>query len=138
MELTNTQIEEACEALASFNPKVETKVKFRLARNLRHLNNARREKEYDRLTLLWQSVTDQTKRPEHESQLRLTPAEQKAFNEKYRELMKQTQEVEIHPIKVYDSEAGETVPECGIDISKVGIPNQVLAILVDAGVLIGE
>ena len=90
-ELTNQQIEDAVQALRVFNPKVETKCKLRLSRNLRKLTSAWKEKEFDRISLLWTNVTDQTKRPENEERLALTPTEQLKYNKEYRELMKKKQ-----------------------------------------------
>lgn len=135
MELTNQQIENAALALEIFNPSVSLKTKLRLARNLRKLTIARQDKEFDRTRLVYSAMGDKTKKPELDTKgsIQLTAEEQLRFNPELEALMQIKQNVEIHPIELYDSSVGQkpTDEAHSIDLAKVPIENDVLSRLID-------
>ncbi|HYE32111.1 MAG TPA: hypothetical protein VEH27_11830 [Methylomirabilota bacterium] len=137
-QLTNQQIEDALAALQTFKPDANLEAKLRLNRNFRKLQVAWREKESDREMLLWSAMSDQTKRPEANSNTLLSPEEQRRFKPELRTLMQKQVEVEIHPLEFFDSREGETPkePKFAIDAAKLKEVPEELGVLLEVGILV--
>lgn len=138
MRLTNQQIDDAILALEAFNPACHFRTKMRLNRNLRKLLSARQDKEHDRIRLTYSVVKDKSRKSEANGSIQLTAEEAVEAQDAYKRLMKTEVEVEIHPVEIYDGEAGQKPkdPELAIDLSKVPLDNRILTSLLD--VVFGE
>jgi hypothetical protein len=133
MQLTNQQVEDAIAALEHFNPPVHLRAKLRLNRSLRKLIQARQDKEHDRIRLSYGVVKDKTRKTEPGGAVVLTAEEAAEAQDLYKGLMREKVEVELYPLEVYDSEAGQKPadPELAVDASKIALDNRILSALLD-------
>lgn len=135
MQLTNRQIEQAFFALTEFNPpKAPYKAKLRLSRNLRKLRAAFEDKEHERQRLCNSHVLDKSKAPAGPNGgVVLTPQEHLNFHPDHQKLLRETQNVELHPIALFDSRIGQKVedPDHAIDLAAIEINSVALSALLD-------
>ena len=141
MQLTNAQIDEALSALQRFNPgDVCLKTEMRLARNHRKLKAIWVDTQSDRTRMATSCIVDKSKASTQgaEGKLNLTASEEMEFQEKWKEVLKLTQEVDIHPIELYKSlhndEPTGIVPSdvnFSIDMSKVKVTRDIQSALID-------
>ena len=132
--LTFEQVEKAFSALIGYNPAVNYKTKIRLSRNLSKLESAFKQLQRDRNRVTLSVVTDKSRKPDNErSGILLTADEQLKVDPDIRELMKETVEVSLHPVWLYDSSVGQVPndPLHCLDISKIPLPGDVLSGLID-------
>ena len=133
MKLTNSQIEDAVRVLSAFNPKeVPLKTTLRLSRNLRKLKTAWDDFQHDRIRLAASVVTDQS-RVSMDGKLNLTAAEQQKFEEKFKELIAQSQEIELRTLEFYDGASSPKPMDSdhAIDCSKTHVDPVTLSTLID-------
>ena len=133
MKLTHHQIDDLVAALTRFNPKdAHIRTTIRLNRNLRKLKSAWDDLQHDRIRLAASVVIDQSKTNQN-GQLLLNAAEQQKFEEKWAALLKESQEVEIHPIEIFSSKNGEKPKDAqhAIDLDEVKPEPAVLSVLLD-------
>lgn len=99
-------------ALQQFLPgSVPSRTKSRLSRNLRKLVAAMQDYNHDRLRLIYSCLEDKAKKVEHQGDRQEIPMnanEQVKYNDEHRALLKETVDVEIHPIELIDSDEGQT------------------------------
>lgn len=111
--LSNEHILNLEHHLQQYLPKDVSMATFRrLSRNTRKIQSAANEYRHEFNRLRNSCVIDKSKRPDNgQESVVLTVAEAEAFQPKLRELLKATQDVEIHTIELYDSKAGEVAAD---------------------------
>jgi hypothetical protein len=135
MRLEKGFIDDLVAALRAFNPECTLRTKMRLNRNLRRLIAAQKEKNEDRQFLALETIGDKNRKIDP-GNLQMTVAEAQELQKECRKMDKETVEIEIHPVEIYDSSAGETAAEkeLAIDVSELSAEfsqNSLLNVLLD-------